>query len=141
MRNLIALCLVVVLVVLCSSAQAQCVTGACPNPGMQVKSPGVAHVAAASEPMGGIRPTFQCPGRFCQYPAVQVYVPGVVYVDVPPVVSAPVVMVEPAIPVTPYVVRRHYWTPVRDFFWGRWRLRYVPTVPAVPVSPPARALQ
>lgn len=58
-------------------------------------------------------------------------------VAVPPVVVAPAfVPVVPAVPVVPGVAvfhRRHYWTPVRDIFFGRWRGTFIPTVPVAPV--------
>lgn len=38
-------------------------------------------------------------------------------------------LVVPLQEAAPVVVRQHYWTPIRDLLFGRWRVRYLPVIP------------
>ena len=67
-------------------------------------------------------------------PAVVVQAPGVSVqvapVLIPRTVLVPRTVLEPQtvlVPAKPAVTRRLYWTPIRDFLFGRHRVHYVPT--------------
>ncbi len=48
--------------------------------------------------------------------------PPAVVIQPRPVVVYP----QPVVPVAPVVYRRHYWTPLRDLLFGRYRVGYAP---------------
>lgn len=60
----------------------------------------------------------QCVGPGC----TNVYYPPPYTVQPPEYMVQPApVIVQPAVPVIPYTYRQQYWTPVRDFLFGRYR--------------------
>uniref|UniRef100_A0A6M3JJS5 Uncharacterized protein n=1 Tax=viral metagenome TaxID=1070528 RepID=A0A6M3JJS5_9ZZZZ len=67
-------------------------------------------------------------GVLVQAPGVSVRVVGPSYY-VPRTVMVPRTVLVPQttlVPAQPVVTRRLYWTPIRDFFFGRHRIHYVP---------------
>ena len=64
-----------------------------------------------------------------EMPAVVVQAPGVSVRVAQPSYYPPGTVLVPRtvlVPAQPVVTRRLYWTPIRDFFFGRHRVHYVP---------------
>jgi len=81
------------------------------SPGVSVQAPGV------SVQVAPVAPVIATPAPVIAAPA-PVYLPATVYV---PRVQW--------VPATPVIERRVYPTPLRDFLFGRWGVRYVPVQP------------
>lgn len=72
--------------------------------------------------------TGQCVGGVCPAPPAPVLVLPAPPVPVRVAPQGHLVPVQPIQPqaVQPQVYRRYYWTPLRNWLWGRYRVQYIP---------------